>query len=288
MPSVTFTAAQPVIRQALAPPTGASAIIVHFTVTPPPGTPANVRLVHLRTRDSVPHPNLPAEGRLPRESEVAELIVRNGTLTAGFSGLGGKNAKHPVVHMGGVPPGTFPVTISVPFTGRGAVVAAGSLVAESDTDIAPGGKALELLVGMAPIVGADLQPPVGWTVAWDDAAVEWPGAAQVGPSGIQLPQPPSSPSAPPALPPAPVPVPTIGTGDVSVPPQAPPGGLPSASPGSDPRAAAIALALQLLLPQLPPQQAAAIQAVLPALLSGGPVNRQTAILALLPLLLGGK
>lgn len=274
MPSVTFSAATPVIRQTLTPPPGATALVANFTVTMPAQAGVNVRLAHLRTLNSVLHPNLPAQGRLPRESEICELIVRNGTLTAGFSGYGGNHAKNPVKHMGTVP-STFPVTLTVPFTGRQAVVAAGSQAATSDTDIAPNGQQLELVLGMEAIVGADLQPPIGWTITWDESAVEWPGATSQ-PAPIQ------PPPAPPVLPPAPPPVlpPT--------PPVAPPP-PPTAPPaGSDPRAAAIALALQALLPNLPPQEAAAIQAILPMLLSGGPVNVQTVLLALLPLLLGGR
>jgi hypothetical protein len=268
MPSATFTAAQSVIRQELAPPPGATAVIIHFTVTPPPGATGTARLVHLRTLNSVLHPTLLSEGRLPRESEIAELIVRNNTLTAGFSGMGGKNAKHPVIHMGGLPGGSFPVTITVPFTGRAAVVAAGSLVATSDTDIAPNGQGLELLLGMEPIFGADLQPPVGWTISWDDAAVEWPGAGQTPPV---LPSP-----APPVQPPTP---------PVITPPTQPP---VTPLPGTDPRAAALAFGLQLLLPQLPPQEAAILQPIIQTVLAGGQLNTQTILLAFLPLLLGGK
>lgn len=286
MPSVTFTPVQPIIHQALGtPPPGATAVIIHFQVTPPPGATGNTRLVHLRTLNSVLHPSLPSEGRLPRESEVAELNVRNGVLSAGFSGKGGKNAKNPVIHMGGMPPGPFPVTVTVPFTGRAAVVAAGSLVATSDTDIAPGGQPLELLLGMEMIAGADLQPPIGYSVSWDDAAVEWPGESQPAPS-LQPPHPPASvPPAPPPMMIVPVPQPPAAPALPAQPP-----GLPPGAPGTDARTAAITLALQLLASHVSPQEGAALQAILPLLTSGGQINVQALLIALLPLLLqqGGK
>jgi hypothetical protein len=272
MPSVTFTAAQPVVRQELQPLPGATAAIIHFSVTAPATQGANVRLCHLRTLNSVLHPNLPAEGRLPRESEVCELIVRNGTLTAGFSGYGGNHAKNQVKHMGAAP-ASFPVTLTVPFTGRQAVVAAGSQAATSDTDIAPNGQTLELVLGMEPIMGADLQPPIGWTISWDESAVEWPGAASPAPPIAPPPAPPSPPTLPPVQPPTAPPV-------VQQPPVVTP-------QGSDPRAAAIALALQLLLPNLPPGEAAALQPIIATITSGGQLNTQTILLAVLPLLLGG-
>lgn len=280
MPSVTFSAATPVIRQTLTPPPGATAVVINFTVTMPAQAGVNVRLAHLRTLNSVLHPNLPAQGRLPRESEICELIVRNGTLTAGFSGYGGHNAKNPVKHMGTVP-STFPVTLTVPFTGRQAVVAAGSQAATSDTDIAPNGQELELVLGMEAIVGADLQPPIGWTITWDESAAEWPGASQPAPP-IQ------PPPTPPVLPPAQPPVQPQGPIDTQVgptPPSSPPVAPP---PGTDPRAAAISLALQLLLPQLPAGEAAALQPIIAAVASGAPLDRNTLLLVLLPLLLGAK
>lgn len=251
MPSVTFTTALPVVRQELTPPPGATAVIIHATVTSPAAG-SNCRLFHLRTLNSVVHPNLPAEGRLPRESEIVELIVRNGTLTAGFSGKGGNRTSHPVVHMGSMPQ-SFPVTLTVPFSGKAAVVAAGSLVATSDTDIAPGGQPLELLLGMEPIIGADLQPPIGFTVSWDEHAVEWVGAQQPAP-------PLQPPSVPPAQPPVSAPAPPVVT------PPVPPIVLPPAGTTASPEQAAL--------------QALAIQ-----LASGQPVNAQTLLAALLPILL---
>lgn len=245
MPSVTFSAAAPVVRQTLTPPPGATAVVINFTVTMPAQAGVNVRLAHLRTLNSVLHPNLPAQGRLPRESEICELIVRNGTLTAGFSGYGGAHAKNPVKHMGTVP-STFPVTLTVPFTGRQAVVAAGSQAATSDTDIAPNGQPLELVLGMEPILGADLQPPTGWTISWDESAVEWPGAASQ-PAPIQ------PPPASPVLPPAPPPTPPAAT----VPSPATP--LPT-FPGEDPRiAAALELARAFGIINPSPEQIAMIQ-----------------------------
>lgn len=244
MPSVTFTTSQPVVRQELTPPPGATAVIIHATVTAPAAV-SNCRLFHLRTLNSVVHPNLPAEGRLPRESEIVELIARNGALTAGFSGKGGNKTAHPVVHMGGMPQ-SFPVTITVPFTGKAAVVAAGSLVATSDTDIAPGGQPLELILGIEPQIGADLQPPVGFTISWDESAVEWPGASQQ-PAPIQ------PPPAPPVLPPAPPPV------QPPTPPVAPVTPLPT-FPGEDPRiAAALELARAFGIINPSPEQIAMIQ-----------------------------
>jgi hypothetical protein len=257
MPSVTISAAQPIVRLELIPPPGATALIVNFTVTPPAAPTGNVRICHLRTLNSAMHPNLPAEGRLPRESEICELKVRNGTLTAEFSGYGGNRAKNPVKHMGGMPQGTFPVTLTVPFTGHQAVVAAGAQAATSDTDVAPNGQHLEFFLGMKPVIGADLGPPTGYTFSWEDDAVEWPGA----PAGV-----PPVPQLPPVV-------------DPQVGPF--PGPVESSS-----RSAAISL-LKLLLPTLPPEEVAIFQPILATLTSGGKLDSKTLLLTLLPLLLGG-
>lgn len=176
MDSLVFTAAEPERTVPLSPPTGSTACVITFTVAPPEGgfdSAGYYRLAHVRTAKSVPHPNLASQGRLPRESELLELVVRSGALSAGFSGKGGKNATNLPKHLGKAPREAFVVTLTIPMDGRDAVVAAGALSATSNTDIAPEGRALELLLGFTPVKGAELGSPIGTTIFWDADAVEW-------------------------------------------------------------------------------------------------------------------
>lgn len=188
MPSHTFTA-DDLITEALAPPPGATAVIIKAKFVR--GSGDNCRLIHLRLAHPQNHPLVPADNALPRETEICELICRNGVLTAGFSGFGGKRGQHPVQHMGSAP-AEFDCTLTVPFSGKGCVIAAGPFVATSDTDLAPGGRALELLLGFKG--PGDLGAPVGWTVTWDEKSVQWPG----GGSGVS--SPPQPPPTPPVIP----------------------------------------------------------------------------------------
>lgn len=183
MQSHTFAPdALPQLVVDLTPPAGATACIIKFTATQPtaaataPGPAGGVRLAHVRLIHPTKHPHQSADHVLPRETEIVELIFRNGTPTAGFSGFGGKKAVHPVQHMGEVPT-SFPVVISLPLNGKDVTVSAGGHTAMSDTDIAPGDRPMELLLGMQPLPHGDgvntLSPPMGWTVEWQDDAVTW-------------------------------------------------------------------------------------------------------------------
>lgn len=271
MPSHTFSSIEPLIRVPLQPPIGATAVIIRAKVTKGPEPPADetARLFHLR---------LAMEGKV-RETQIVELIYRDRLYTVGFSGFGGgkkamespeNKLKLRPFHIGPVAAGEIPVEFTVPLRGEGeAMVRVGPKLAVSHTEITPGAQPMELLLGFQG--EGDLRAPVGWTISWEDDAVEWVGATSGGPV------------APPIIPPS-APVPP------APPAPPPPVAPPAASPGTggDPRAAAIALALQAILPSLPAQEAAALQALLPALLSGERVNPQTLILALLPIVMGGK
>lgn len=165
----------------LTPPAGATAVTVKFTATMPtaPGPAGGVRLAHVRLLHPNRHPNASADQALPRETEICELIVRNGTPTAGFSGFGGKRANHAVQHMGATP-AIFPVLITIPLDGKSVSVSAGAHTAISDTDLVPGGAPMQLLLGMASLAHGDgvntLSPPYGWTFEWGGDAVSWVGS----------------------------------------------------------------------------------------------------------------
>lgn len=176
MLTYTFTTAEPLLTVPLNPPEGATAVLVRFTIVAQGSDPAGgVRLAHIRLAHPAGHPNQDPDNALPRESEICELIFRNGAPTAGFSGFGGKRAVHPVRHLGEVP-NSFPVVINLPLNGKDIAVSAGGHTAMSDTDIAPGNRPMDLLLGMAPVDGQPfnaLSAPIGWTFGWDDNAIEW-------------------------------------------------------------------------------------------------------------------
>ena len=190
------------IKVDLVPPPGATAVIIRATVKKGPEPPAGetIRLFHLRLAKDAP----------VRETQVVELIYRDGSFTAGFSGFGGgkkamenpENRKRLLpVHIGRVPTSEFPVVLTVPLlpTASG-VVSVGERTAVSPTEITPGDQPMELLLGFQG--EGDLKAPTGWTISWEDNAVEWLGA--------------SGPVSPPVTPPAP-PVPPVN------PPSTPPG-----------------------------------------------------------------
>lgn len=171
MPNTHTFTADDLITEPLTPPAGATGVTIRARFARNGGA-DNCRLMHLRLQHPQSHPQVGADHALPRETEIVEVICRNGVLTAGFSGAGAKRAQHQVIHMGNSP-AEFDLAFTVPFSGKGVVVAAGSLVATSDTDIAPSGRPLELLLGFKG--PGDLGAPVGWTATWDDKAVEWLG-----------------------------------------------------------------------------------------------------------------
>lgn len=200
----TFTPEKPLITVPLVPPPGATAVIIRATVTKAPqhNPEDTLRLFHVRLAGK---PGAPV-----RETQILELIYRDGGFTAGFSGFGsGKKAmenpqnRHKLkpVHIGPVNGASFPVVLAVPFNGRDATVSPGAKTAMSDTEIPPGGAPMELLLGFEG--PGDLRSPIGWTIAWEDNAVEWVGATAgpVTPPATPPPTPPPAPGTPP--PPAP-------------------------------------------------------------------------------------
>lgn len=232
MPSHTFSSTAPQLTVPLQPLAGATAAIIRFTVKkgPEPAAGETVRLAHLR---------LAKEGKI-RETQIVELIYRDGAYTAGFSGFGGgeKAMKNPEnklklkpFHIGPVAGAAIPVVLTVPLKSHGeAVVSVGPKTATSVTEILPGEQPLSLLLGFQG--EGDLHAPVGWTISWEDNAVEWVGATGT----VNPPTPPLNPPLPPFPPP--------GTGQ----------------PVS--REDAITMALQLLAPHLTKRQIAVIQILL--------------------------
>lgn len=169
----------------LTPPPGATAVIIraHVKKAPVGNFGDTYRLLHLR---------LKKPGRPARETQLVELICRNGTFTAGFTGFGGgkkamenpENRKRLLPqHMGPVAAPEFDVTMTYQFSGEHAVVAAGSKVAESATELASNGAPMELVLGFSG--EGDLKPPVGWEISWadDGSAIEWVGATTSTPPG---------------------------------------------------------------------------------------------------------
>lgn len=276
----------------LTPPAGATALVIRAVFHRPTTDTgdATYRLLHLRRR---------GVARLPF-AEICELLynAKTGIFTAAFSGFGQKKAHSQPQHLGKVAGQDIPVVMTIPLPGAPtmtASIAVGGLSGSAVPDLAVMqkqdnsgpvwgvGDELELVLGFEG--PGDLKAPAGWTMTWadDGSAIEWVGAKAPAPP-IQ--QPPAPPTQPPVLPPAQPPVqpqgpidPQVGPTPPSSPPVAPP-------PGTDPRAAAISLALQLLLPQLPAGEAAALQPIIAAVALGAPLDRNTLLLALLPLLLG--
>jgi hypothetical protein len=270
MPSHAFTASPPDDLLAIkvgAPPPGTTSLAIAFQLIPPPSSgPETVRLLHLRRA---------GQHLKPAASEVLEVKFNGSTREwiAEFSGFGQKHAKVHPVHMGKVAESPVDVRITVPIGPGEASVAVGPLSAHAAPDLAAVGD-LDLLLGFSG--PGDLKPPAGWAALWDEGALQWlPGAGSTG-------SPP-----PPTPPPGPVLPPVIDPQVGPTPPSAPPAVV--TPPPGDPRAAAIALALQLLLPNLPPEEAAIFQPIIQSVTTGGKLNTQTLLLALLPLLLrGGK
>jgi hypothetical protein len=248
MQSVTFTTSVPVVTQRLNPPPGATALIIRAHVSLA-SLAARARLLHLRLAD-------PERAFLPRATQIVELLAAPpNALTAAFSGFGGKRAKTRPVHMGSAG-FEFDVVITVPLAAPGeATIAAGALSAHALPDLyrehpevkqkahtdllAP----LELIFGIEH--AAELEPPIGSTITWEEN-VEWVGAA-AGAGHPPVPAPPPT-TPPPVVPQPPVP-PTLGP-------------LPT-FPGEDPRlAAALALAQAAGFIHPTPEQLAAIQVLL--------------------------
>ena len=194
------------IKVDLQTPAGATAVIIRARVQKGPEPPAGetIRLFYLR---------LAKEGKV-RETQILELIYRDGSYTAGFSGFGGgkKAMDNPEnrlkllpIHMGPFPRAEFGVTLTVPLnSGKNAAVGLdGGKVAESPTEITPGSQPLVLLLGFQG--EGDLRAPVGWTISWENNAVEWVGASSPGtppsppsPPVVVTPPTPSTPPAPPS------------------------------------------------------------------------------------------
>lgn len=208
MPSSHLFTENDQIKVDLVPPPGATAVIIRATVQKGPEPPAGetVRLFHLR---------LAKPGAPVRDTQILELIYRDGSYTAGFSGFGGgaKAMANPAnkkrllpVHMGRVAASAFPVVLTVPFSGEGVIVGmggeGGGKTAVSPTELAPAGQPMELLLGFQG--EGDLRAPAGWTIAWEDNAVEWVDANPVTPPSTP-PVPPSPPIVTPPAPPAPLP-----------------------------------------------------------------------------------
>lgn len=190
MPEHVFTADHPHLLVPVTPPSGATALLVKFTLKPPANTghpTVPIRFLHCRLAGHA--------GQPPKASEIFELkLSANGMLVVELSGFGNKR-----------PEFREPLKLDMPEDGKVSVRlgVAGLLNVnghDGQTHLGITGP-LELVFGMEKSF-PDLAAPLGWTLSWSDDAISWESVSG-SPAPTPLPSAPATPSAPAQTPPAP-------------------------------------------------------------------------------------